>query len=111
VVARSGGRIALHQRAAGDIWQGLWEPPIAENPSRPSEPVALPEWAAGAVLLRQGLKHVLTHRILLADVYLLDCSERPPLPEGYVWVAPEEIGKYALPRLVEKVFSQIIINK
>ena len=58
IYVRHQGKTAIHRRAAGDIWQGLYEPWLTE---------AVP---SGAILLRQGVKHVLTHRILYADFYL-----------------------------------------
>ena len=57
IYIRCNGYTAIHRRAAGDIWQGLYEPWLAED---------VP---CGAVLLRQRVKHVLTHRILYADCY------------------------------------------
>ena len=90
------GFVAIHRRGAGDIWQGLWEPLLVEK---------VPE---GAQLLRQNVKHVLTHRILLADFYLWEVAERPTLPDGYIWVKEEQLDDYAVPRLVERLVSERI---
>lgn len=86
---RCQGHTAIRRRPAGDIWQGLYEPCLADEP--------LP----GAVLLRRNQKHVLTHRVLYADFYLLETDERPPLPDGYFWIPEADIDQYAVPRLVE----------
>jgi A/G-specific adenine glycosylase len=102
VYLRSGGHVALHQRGAGDIWQGLWEPLLLE-PSQ-SSGLTLPPCA---VPLAQGVKHVLTHRILLADFFLADCPERPPLPPDYRWVSLSQLDDYAVPRLVELLFEAV----
>ena len=67
IYVRHQGKTAIHRRAAGDIWQGLYEPWLTE---------AVPP---GAILLRQGVKHVLTHRILYADFYLWEPAEQPVL--------------------------------
>lgn len=96
VYVRHEGQTALRRRSAGDIWQGLWEPWLVED--------GVPE---GAVLLRQGVRHVLTHRVLLADFYLWEPSARPTLPEGYQWVAETELDRYALPRLVELLLEAV----
>ncbi len=90
-----GGKIALRRRPAGDIWQGLWEPLVLEG-----EGARLPQWGT-ATLLKRGVKHVLTHRILLADFYHLACDKRPTLPQDYIWVTPAQIDDYGVPRLVQ----------
>jgi A/G-specific adenine glycosylase len=89
IYIRYNGQTAIHRRPAGDIWQGLYEPWLTEQ---------VPE---GATLLRQGVKHVLTHRILYADFWLWEVDERPQLPDGYFWIKEEEIGNYGVPRLIE----------
>ena len=61
----------------------------------------------GARLLRSGVKHQLTHRTLLADFYLFEADERPVLPEGYVWIAEQELDRYAKPRLFELLIEAI----
>ena len=96
IYVRCLGFVAIHRRGSGDIWQGLWEPLLVEK---------VPE---GAQLLRQNVKHVLTHRILLADFYLWEVAERPTLPDGYIWVKEEQLDDYAVPRLVERLVSERI---
>ncbi len=41
-------------------------------------------------LLAKDVKHVLTHRILLADFYLQETETRPLLPDDYIWVKEDE---------------------
>ena len=48
------------------------------------------------------MKHVLTHRILLADFYLCEVGEKPSLPPDYIWIPETELDHYAVPRLIEK---------
>ena len=95
VYVRCQGHTAIRRRGGGDIWQSLWEPWLVDEAPR------------GAVPVRLGVKHVLTHRILLADFYLLDVPERPQLPVGYVWIREEAIGDYAVPRLIETLLEEI----
>lgn len=89
IYIRCQGYTAIHRRPAGDIWQGLYEPMLTED---------VPY---GAVLQRQNVKHVLTHRILYADFWLWEPQERPALPDDYFWIKEEEIGNYGVPRLIE----------
>ena len=89
------GETALRRRPAGDIWQGLYEPLLTDR---------VP---CGAVLLRQNVKHVLTHRVLYADFWLWEPTERPQLPEGYFWVPESDLDRFAVPRLIEKLIREI----
>lgn len=95
---RSKGKTAIRKRAAGDIWQGLWEPVLTDEPTLLKQ----------ARLLRKGVKHVLTHRILLADFYLLETEVHPPLPEEYIWIDEADRDQYAVPRLVELLYEAIL---
>ena len=96
VYVRCNGQTAIHRRGPGDIWQGLWEPWLVD-----SEAVVPP----AAILLRQHVKHVLTHRVLYADFYLLEVSEKPELPSDYVWIKESELDDYAKPRLIETLIE------
>ena len=98
---RCHGEIAIHRRKAGDIWQGLWEPMLIESPDD-----QMPDFGhARITLVVKGVKHVLTHRILLADFYLVEAEEKPQLPPDYIWIAEEDIQQYGVPRLVEKLLD------
>lgn len=101
IYVRTQGYTAIHRRGAGDIWQGLWEPPLFEDQS-------LPQWPGHLRQLTTGVKHVLTHRILMADFYVLDTDVRPSLPEDYIWVPETQLGDYAVPRLVEKLLTEYL---
>ena len=95
IYVRHQGKTAIHRRAAGDIWQGLYEPWLTE---------AVP---SGAILLRQGVKHVLTHRILYADFYLWEPTEQPQLPDDYFWIPEADIDQYGVPRLIELLLEEL----
>ena len=136
IYIRCKGKTAIHRRGEGDIWQGLWEPfnasDIAEACASPSSAqVSLSsikfstsltklssfkkELAAdlhlsnvdALQLLAQDVKHVLTHRILFADFYLLETEARPQLPDDYIWIKEEEIEDYGIPRLIELLLEKI----
>ena len=100
IYIRHQGMTALRRRPAGDIWQGLWEPLFIEE-------APLPDLGCTLTLLANGVKHVLTHRMLIADFYLAEPSQRPILPSDYIWIKEREIGRYALPRLVEKMLEYL----
>ena len=95
VYVRFQGQTLLHRRGPGDIWQGLWEPWLTD---------AVP---AGARPVARGVKHQLTHRTLLADLWLWEPAERPALPEGCVWIEEAELDRYAKPRLFERLLEKL----
>ena len=136
IYIRCKGETAIHRRGEGDIWQGLWEPfnasDIAEACASPSSAQASlsstkfstsltklssfkKELAAdlhlsnvdALQLLAQDVKHVLTHRILLADFYLLETDAHPQLPDDYIWIKEEEIEDYGIPRLIELMLEKL----
>jgi A/G-specific adenine glycosylase len=105
IYIRCQGMTAIRRRPAGDIWQGLYEPLLIEN-----EQLKMDNWAAqnncqlsiiNYQLLAKQVKHVLTHRVLYADFYLLETEEKPQLPPEYFWISEADIDNYAVPRLVE----------
>ena len=95
IYIRYRGETALHRRPAGDIWQGLYEPLLTERV------------LCGAVLLRQNVRHVLTHRVLYADFWLWEPAERPVLPPNYFWIPEQDIDQYAVPRLIELLLEEL----
>lgn len=136
IYIRCNGMTAIHRRGEGDIWQGLWEPfnasditeataSIASAQASPSSTKTSPssaklspfksELAASLhlsnvdalQLLAQDVKHVLTHRILFADFYLLETDVHPQLPDDYIWIKEEEIEDYGIPRLIELMLEKI----
>ena len=114
IYIRCAGRVAIHKRPAGDIWQGLWEPYLIELPTEvpasaegSSVCAALPYWAASARILRQKVRHQLTHRTLYADFYLLETEACPPLPDDYRWIEEAELDRYAKPRLIEILLESL----
>ena len=95
IYVRCEGETTIHRRGPGDIWQGLWEPWLVEQ-----VPV-------GALLIRQGVKHVLTHRTIYADFYLLEVGEKPALSPDYIWIKETELDRYAVPRLIEILLESL----
>lgn len=95
IYIRYKGRTAIHRRQAGDIWQGLYEPWLTD------------EVPPGAILLRQDVKHVLTHRVLYADFWLWEPDQKPELPADYLWIKETDIGNYGVPRLIEILLKHL----
>ena len=98
IYVRCQGETAIRRRGPGDIWQGLWEPLLVDSSA---------DVPCGAVLQRQNVRHVLTHRILLADFYLWDAEEKPTLPPDYIWIPESSLDDYAKPRLIEILLESL----
>ena len=107
IYVRCNGETVIRRRPAGDIWQGLWEPLLIEEGVTKMEEQR--EWnkQGKLTLLSKDVKHVLTHRILLCDFYLLECKEKPVLPEGFKWIAEKDLESYAVPRLIELLLERV----
>lgn len=104
IYIRHAGMTAVRRRPAGDIWQGLWEPLLIED-------APMPDLGCPLTLLAHDVKHVLTHRVLMADFYLAEPPSRPELPDGYIWIKEEDLGDYALPRLIERLLERLPASK
>lgn len=95
VYIRYQGKTAIHRRGEGDIWQGLYEPWLTDK---------VP---CGAILIRQNVKHVLTHRVLYADFWLWEPDQKPVLPADYLWIKEADIDQYGVPRLIEILLNNL----
>jgi len=102
IYTRYKGQTAIHRRSAGDIWQGLWEPWLVDD-----EHFSLLTSHSSLRLVKQGVKHVLTHRILYADFYLWEPDKQPSIPSDYIWIPETDIDNYALPRLIEILLDSL----
>lgn len=104
--------LLLHKRTADDIWRNLYELPLIELPAATDADTlfATPEYARWHSLLPgythkgsvEGVKHVLSHRVLHASFHELEVQGALPCPEGFVVVPFDELHRYALSRLIER---------
>jgi len=107
-----GDQTLLRKRPRGDVWQGLYEPPLIETVST----ISKKELAHKASLffgkdltssnLNKGAsrKQKLTHQNISATFYNLDISIKL---DGYQWFPISELNKIAMPRIVDKYFEEI----
>ena len=119
IYVRCRGCTAIHRRGEGDIWQGLYEPLLLEG----NEPFTIGDEPCAVgnepftmgdgrwTLIKQNMRHVLTHRVLMADFYLCETDTRPRLPDGYFWISENDLDHYALPRLVERLIAALPCNR
>lgn len=106
-------RIFLHRRGGGDIWQGLYEPLLLEFDHRPdfaevAKNANLPQ-ASTFVLVAEGLRHQLTHQLLLADAYVVKVPAEDSGLDG-LWVPETSREDYPVSRLVSLVYKKVDSN-
>ena len=99
----------LHKRVAKDIWRGLYEPILMESNERltfdevaNSESLSLFQVGSLSSLrcVTKRVKHVLTHRIIWADYYILE-SDSDYCPEDFFYT--KSIDSYAVPVLLKQL--------
>ena len=111
IYVEQGGKTWLHKRGAGDVWQNLYEPPLIETKA------ATTPWISLAIykklfsihkpkLLASPVKHVLSHRVIHADLYQVTLPPTAELPEGFIRIEKKDLPKYAVSRLVQKLLEK-----
>jgi A/G-specific adenine glycosylase len=107
------GYIAIYQRPAGDIWQNLFDLPLLElDESKTSAFWKLElfnkNWISknDQLVLKFQRKHILTHRRIYADFYLITLKKRPILGFKEIWVKKSEVLQYGISRLLDHYFLQ-----
>lgn len=108
----NGESLLLHKRTGNDIWQNLYELPLIETAEQMHEEKVFEHaefdvWKPfipyyiyrGCV---NGVKHVLSHRVLHATFYELEVYGPLNCPEHFVVVPFSELYRYAFPRLIDR---------
>ncbi|MBQ8521634.1 MAG: NUDIX domain-containing protein, partial [Bacteroides sp.] len=131
IYVRMGAYTYINKRRGNDIWRNLYELPlieteedIAEKPEvlfarledmlgktmfSEEENIVLREGKHRFVrLVRQGVKHVLSHRVIYVNFYEVVLPADAPSLEGFLRVPIKELHKFAVPNLVSQFFSLIL---
>lgn len=111
VYVKHGSRIWLHKRGSGDIWQNLYEPVLIETPTDRECLCDSPLYKRlfgnkKAVLVVPPVKHVLSHRVIYADLSEISLASHVQVPEGFLCVPVRQLAQYPISRLV-----QILLEK
>ena len=108
IYVEQGEFVWLHKRGAGDIWQNLYELPLVET-DKNGLLKKLPAWCRGAKFSAVGkpVKHVLSHRIIWAQLYKVKLPPTAKIPSQFIRVKKSSLEKYAVPRLVQKLLERI----
>ena len=117
-VRTCGGETFIRKRTGNDIWKNLYEPVLVETnedlTGRDDELFRKLHDIFGICEgvffrpLRQGVRHVLSHRVIHANFYELHLPEGAVALEGYQKVAEEDLHKFAVSNLVYQFFSLIL---
>ena len=120
IYVRAGAHTYINKRTANDIWKNLFELPLIETPVALSEEefLALPEFrsliASGENpvirLVCRGVKHVLSHRVIYANLYEVALPEDTKSFANFQRIRLEELDKYAISKLVQTLI-QVISNR
>ena len=131
IYVRMGAYTYINKRSGNDIWKNLYEFPLIETSEDISEKPdilfreleerfgktsfsevendALPEGKRRFLrLIKRGVKHVLSHRIIYANFYELVLPQDTPSLKGYQKVPIKELHNFAVPNLVSQFFSLIL---
>ncbi len=105
----------LRCRPAGDIWQGLYEPPLFEFDHQPDESETLAAFRKAfgkhihkPTCLRKDVNHVLTHRRIHTDFWQAH-ADKDFTPDGYISVETDELADYPVPKLVVRLLEEVHI--
>lgn len=100
----------IHRREGRDIWRGLYEFPLIETPCEVEfEELSTERWLKGhTYILKRECRmapHQLSHQRLHARFYHLTVEQLPAI-EGCRTIRIEELGDYAVSRLMERYLDK-----
>ena len=118
IYVRTGGHTYIRKRTGNDIWKNLYEPLLieTEEDQTGNDKAILQKLQEvfgnreGVFFrpVRQGVRHVLSHRIIHANFYELVLPVESVSIAGYQRVAEEDLYKFAVSNLVYQFFSLIL---
>lgn len=118
IYVRMGAHTFIRKRSGNDIWKNLYELPLIETDRELTEEefYALPQFKDLLVgverpavrLVRQRVKHVLSHRVIYANFYEVVLPENSASFANYQKISIEDLHKFAVSRLVNQFFSLIL---
>jgi A/G-specific adenine glycosylase len=107
----------IHKRMKKDIWQHLYEFPLFEDKQILSKKdiVKKINMPARSLALSETKKHILSHQIINANFYILQCENCEKFSEnldynGFRLVKIAEIRQFPFPKLIEQYITNILFN-
>ena len=111
---KAGEYTYINKRTEKDIWQNLHELPLVESEHELSQiellermkPWLTDDEEIQLDLLIQGVKHVLTHRVIMANFYQVTLPPGSSSFSSFIMVKPESLASYAFPRLITSFLNK-----
>jgi len=111
---KAGEYTYINKRTEKDIWQNLYELPLVESEHELSQiellermkPWLTDDEEIQLDLLIQGVKHVLTHRVIMANFYQVTLPPGSSSFSSFIMVKPESLASYAFPRLITSFLNK-----
>ena len=114
LVIRSSGKIWMKKRAAGDVWQGLYDFMMVETRSKASASQLKKKFESvigRTVVLKKlkSLKHELTHQRLHAVFYSYDVEVKPSdfKLEGGKFFTSSQAARLPKPVFIDRLLSEV----
>ena len=117
IYVRAGAYTFINKRTGNDIWKNLFELPLIETPTALSEEdfLTLPEFRAlfvpGKVPVVRSVcrevKHVLSHRVIYANLYEVTLSENLTSFSDFLKIRVEDLEQYAVSKLVQDLLQAL----
>jgi A/G-specific adenine glycosylase len=106
-----GNKTLVHQRAAKDIWQSLYEFYLVETDANPhwnnesisqhlENELGLNDFSI--VYLSPNLSQQLTHQTVKAQFIKIHLPQIPPVLQHYTWMSKEEMAQLAFPKIINE---------
>ncbi|NDW08673.1 A/G-specific adenine glycosylase [Dysgonomonas sp. 520] len=108
---RYGEYTYINKRGVNDIWKNLYELPLIETSSAQSMESILqdnsfsemfPENSINNIVHKQSIKHILSHRVIYTEFYLVEVTDDDFLKRNFLKINISDIDNYAISRLVHK---------
>lgn len=112
-------QVAIKQRTAKDIWQGLCDFPLLDTAIETNRDEALAIAEKNKWLIKKGYtvtaaspicKQQLSHQLIAGRFYHIQCSKKPDLPGEYSWVERKRMTSYAFPQLINQYLKKSVIE-
>ena len=110
--------VLLHKRVKQDIWQNLYEFPLIETTKAKTIEQLMKEelfkdWFGNLngveiTPVIEGVKHVLSHQIILANFYIVRLNQNSLLSNLFLEIKKSELEEYPVSRLIHEFIEKYI---
>lgn len=117
IYVRVGAHTFISKRTGNDIWKNLFELPLIETDKRLSQEEfmatnAFQKLFSGEIkpivrCVKQGVKHVLSHRVIYTDFYEVILPEDFEMSVSFIKIRQEDIANYAVSKLVASLLDSL----